>query len=438
VIRKSNVWRAAPSLAGLLVYLAFALLWLAAPHLYAQVLWVADAMPQTPRPFNDFEAVLQAGACWRAGVNVYGPSACMHGGIFNYSPLLLHLPVGPQDTVAGAVALGVGFLLALAALPVAASRAELLMRVGAACSGTVIFALERGNLDVAIFLATLLGVALLRVNRWAALLGYGVFGLAAACKFYPAVLLGLMVRERGAQILAAAVAVVALGVLFGAHFAQAMAAAMRVMPVGLPFRGIFGAADIPFGLALLRYMPALTLYPNAAQYLAGVYHPNAVDMMQLATRILTIAGLVVGIKTAPVYKKTFRSLDEEKSLLLTAGAMVMVFCFYMAQNIPYRAIFLLLTLPGLWAMAGQRRVGWLLGAVFILLWEDFLRNMVTVGANWALPPAWAFYPEFGFFLFSEILWWWVVIQLTGLIVCFFGASLFKVHAGAAHGGEAGV
>ncbi|HQT47758.1 MAG TPA: hypothetical protein PLY97_11095 [Acidocella sp.] len=420
---------------GVFLYLLFAVMSIYAQHGYASLLWAADAMPQTLQPFNDLNAILQAGACWREGVNVYVPNLCMHGGVYNYSPFLLKLIYflsGLQSQRWGGVFLGGGFLAALSALPQAQTRGELALRVMTTCSGTVIFALERANLDVVIFLLILLGVFLLRLNRWTALLGYGVFGLAAACKFYPAVLLGLMVRERLTQVLILAVSGLGAGVLYLLFFAHGTTLAISNLPLGLPFKGIFGAMDIPFGLVLLHFMPALTLTPDAAQYLAGVDHPKAIGMIGLATKVLTLAGLIAGIGTSRVYDAAYRRCPQDKSLLLVAGAMVLVFCFYLTQNIPYRAIFLLLTLPGFWAMAIQstgamrRRGFWAVGVMAALLWEDALRNVVASAASALLSPAHAFYLEFVFFLVSECLWWWVIIQLSGVVLCFIKGAFVRL------------
>jgi hypothetical protein len=412
-----------PSLAALCVYLLFTMLWNFAPGAYAALLHTADAMPQTPRPFSDLGAILQAGACWREGVNVYAPSACMGGGVFNYSPLLLHaalLPIGPQDRLAGGVLLGLAFLLSLAWLPPPASRAEVLVRVAASCSCTVIFALERANLDVAIFLLVLLALALLRRGRWA-IAGYAMILLAAAAKFYPAVLLALLARERLAFLLGALALIGGGGAVYLLCFGHGTLVALRMLPVGFPFWGIFGAADIPFGIALLCFMPVMSFTPDATQYLAGVHHAGVLTIIQLGSRLMTISALVAGVKEMPAYRDAFKATGERPALLLLAGCLVMVFCFFLAQNIPYRAIFLLITLPGLWAMRAQRMVV----AVLILLWEDFLRNLVWDAANFVLPPADVFYPEFLFWLFCECLWWWLIIQFCAICACFLRDSLAR-------------
>ena len=436
-LHRSRFWRFCPSLAGISVYLLFVLLWFAAPHAYAALLWAADAMAQTPRPFNDLGAILQAGSCWRHGVNVYAPSACMHGGIYNYSPFLLHLMPrqgSPQVLLRRGVALGLVFLTTLCALPAARTRGELALRVLGTCSGSVIFALERGNFDVVIFILILLGVLLLRLKSSLALLGYAVFLFAASCKFYPAVLLALLLRERPARLLIVTICIAVAGLSYLTLFAHGTLAAAGVLPVGLPFKGIFGAADIPFGLILLHNMRIWTLQPDAAQYLTAIHHPGVIPLIRAASWALTLSGVAAGMRAAPLYAASLDRLDEARRLPLLAGAMLMVFCFFLVQNIPYRAIFLLLTLPGLTAMAAtakgqaKRNFSFLSKGCLILLWEDALRNLVAVTAHLALPPAMIFYPEFLFWLVSECLWWWVIIQFTALLMCFLRAAWARLRA----------
>ena len=319
----------------------------------------------------------------------------MHGGVYNYSPFLLraaYLPIGPQDQMVGGIFLGLAFLAALSLLPPARSRSELLLRILATCSETVVFALERANFDVVIFLMTLLGVLLLLANRWMALLGYAVFLLGAALKFYPAALLALAIRERLSLALAVAVLIVSAGVSYAMFFAHGTEVAVGMLPTGLPLRGIFGAINLPFGLVLLRFFPVLTLEPNQSQYLAAIRHPHAVFFIYLTSKCLMIAAVMMAIVMAPRYETAFRDLDTQRSLFLMAGAILIVFCFFSAQNISYRGIFLILTLPGLWSMAAQspgrdRRTFVMFSvSVLMLLWEDFFRELVAFVATSTLQP----------------------------------------------------
>src|SRR5271156_280787 len=106
--------RCGASLVAALVYSIFVALRIYHPWAYETLLRVTDAMPNL-RPFGDLEAILQAGACWRDGVNVYVPSACMHDGVYNYSPFLLraaYFPINPSDQNIFGIVFGAAFIAA--------------------------------------------------------------------------------------------------------------------------------------------------------------------------------------------------------------------------------------------------------------------------------------------------------------------------------------
>jgi hypothetical protein len=426
---RAAVFRFGASLAALGAYGLFLLLRFYAPHGYEALLLGWDEMPNA-EPYSDLGAILQAGVCWRQGVNVYVASACMHGGLYNYSPFLLRAAafgLGPWDRGVGGLLIGFVFIAAFSLLPPAGSKAELFHRILAVCSGTVVYALEAANFDTVIYLLVLLGVLLLLKNRLAALCGYAVFLFGAALKFYPVVLLALVIRERFRVILLVGLITLLGCCVYLLHFAAGTATALNMIPGGLPFRGVFGAMNIPYGLLLLRFLPLLTLEPNGAQYFAAVRHPGAAIFVALATRVLTIAALIAAVRTAPRYAKASVALEPRRALFFTAGALAIAFCFFAAQNLDYRGVFLLLTLPGLWGMAGQHRVLWLRIGILLLLWEAFFRELAIKVGTALLGPH-AVYLEIIVWLARESLWWWVAIQLSACVLCFLRISLMQATA----------
>ncbi len=84
-----------------------------------------------------------------------------------------------------------------------------------------------------------------------------------------------------------------------------------------------------------------------------------------------------------------------------------------AQNIEYRAIFLLLTLPGLVRLG--RLLPWV---VVVLLWEAVPRALLSGLAQPYLPhPA-----LLCFWLLREGLWWWLVVEFSAIALAFAGAE----------------
>jgi hypothetical protein len=294
----------------------------------------------------------------------------------------------------------------------------MLVRTLGICSATVVFGLASANIDILLFVLTLAGVWLLLAGRWMALFGYVLFMLLAACKFYPVALLGLVVRERPRVLLGVTALTVTAGAVFLRHFGQGSVAALDILPSGLPFLYVFGAMNIPFGLMLLRFFPVLTLAPNTPQFLSAVSHPQAVLWVGLGTPLVSVTGLAVGYLIAPQYRLAMQAMEHRPQLFFMAGSMVIVLCFFAAQNLAYRAVFLLFLLPGAWEMAVARNGRWLLAGILLLLWEPMFREHVTAISDMLLEPGQAVYVQIVYWLFREGLWWCVVIQLLALIICF--------------------
>ena len=96
--------------------------------------------------------------CHRLGIDVAVSDPCdLMRRPFNYGPLWLPLAyVAPSFSDALGFGLGLLFILSLVALPPAQSLAETGLRVATTLSTTIVFALERGNPDLVIFMLVLL------------------------------------------------------------------------------------------------------------------------------------------------------------------------------------------------------------------------------------------------------------------------------------------
>lgn len=419
-INRELVLRIAPSIAAALVYLGLALLWRLQHGAYVAVM---DHFISTPvsAPYGDLGAVLRATFCWRHGVNVYQPSACMLGGVYNYSPFLLRagwfgVEPGMQDV--GGLLLGSFFILSCCLLPPPNSVAETVLRSVALCSGVVAHALESGNVDSLLFSLSLIGVWLLG-RRGVVSLGYTLFALCGALKFYPAAMLALVAREAPRRLAVIGGLVLLCGLVFLAHYGATMLTAMVMLPAGLPFRGSFGALNIPFGLGLLAFMPVLTIDPNVPDYFAAINHSGMAMYLVVMTKLLTVAGLVAGVQLAPRYAEGLRALEEPRRLFLVAGSLVLCVCFYIAPNYDYRAVYLLLLLPGLYAMRMANGVQPRSIAVLVvaLLWERLARAL-GAWTGVAVLGKHAVYLEIAIWLVREYFWWWLIVRLTAIVICF--------------------
>ncbi len=376
--------------------LAFALLHAVAPHVYVFFTRIPDGAGKW-HPFVDLRAILQGGACWRQGVDVYAPSACLGGGTFNYSPLLLRaalLPIGPGDALAGGLLFCGAYAGALCLLPRPAHWREFWLRAAAAFSPAGYYALEQGNLDTLIFAAVVLVLRLgWHWRGWA----YAVFALGAGAKFYPVALFALGLRESRRVFLRLSVAGLGLSLLALVLYGPGLVAAVSSIPSGTPFRASFGRIDLTRGLVMLHRLP----------------HGTA----QTCSWMLALGAVALAVWRRPLWARRLARLGVDEAGFLVAGAVVTILCFMAAQNIEYRAIFLLLALPGL--VRFGRLLPWV---VVLLLWEAVPRAMLSGLAQPYLPhPA-----AFGFWLLREGFWWWLVVEFLGLALAFAGTELQRL------------
>jgi len=373
----------------LLVFLSFCLL----HHFFLPLYLFFTAIPdgvRKPVPFVDLHDILLAGACWRHGVDVYTPSACMHGGVFNYSPFFLRLlPFGPRDTLLGGVLMALGFFASLLLLPKQGGG----WRLAGVLSPAVYYGIEQANFDIVIFVMTVVGVVL---RRRAGCFAYAVFGLAAALKFYPIALFVTVLREPRRRFIALAGLGAAIGLIFLVVYGEGVRAAIHVLPSGTPFRATFGRIDLARGLNWLHILTA-----RRVDALTGPVFTSGEAVAQALSWVMSAAAIAASALLA-----RRRGVVEP---FLLAGSAVTVFCFYAAQNVEYRAVFLLLTLPAL-----ARSTRWLRVAVLVLLWEAAIRACLPVSL------------QLGFWLLREALWWWVVIELGAVVLAFVTAEVARL------------
>jgi len=353
-------------------------------------------------PFLDMHAILSGAECWRQGVAVYVTNPCdVLGRIFLYSPPLLWMGVtgiGAAATQVSGRVVDIIFLLSLACLPPPRRISEAAILLFGTLSTATAFALERANLDLIIFIfATGAGLLLLR-HGGARIWAYAVIVAAALIKFYPAALLIVSLRERPRLFIAInAVAAVMLAVFIGVYHAE-LALAFAGLPRGYYFNDRFGAADLPYGLAEL--FPAIPPFP----VLAALMIAAGSGMTALAFRGSLGAA--------------HRLLDPGERTFLVIGCTLMVGCFFTGQSIGYRGVFMLLALPGLFALARLAESA-ALRALFsvsgflaiFLLWGEFFRLVIGRATD-------SLWVNLGFWLGRELAWWWVMGVMGALLLRF--------------------
>ncbi|MDE1930225.1 MAG: hypothetical protein KGI43_01570 [Alphaproteobacteria bacterium] len=371
--------------------------------------------PPVDHPFLDLRYIFAGAECWAKGIDVYIANPCDPlGRPHGYSPLWLRfafLPGQQWTTVAGLVVDGL-FVLALAALPPLQRWCELPIRLLAILSPPVIFALQRANVDVIMFLM-LLGAA----GLWVRLLphriaGYALILAAGLLKFYPLIVLATALRER--TRVCVMVGAAAGGTLLG--FAIYFRSELHAMAANIPTGGylvgdMFGAKNLPYGLASILGLPESSWFKIVA---------GAVLAASCAVAMLTLSRW-------NALRSAVAGLASFEAALLLFGAVVFVGCFVTGQSVGYRGIHLLLVLPGLlalWRGAADTCVKHFARSatflVLFLMWQGALTwndSFLTALQAWFGASAgaglWA-----GLWLIRELGWWALAAALGGIFLGF--------------------
>jgi Glycosyltransferase family 87 len=287
--------------------------------------------------------------------------------------LFVALFLGSVYLLVGRIGLGRGVLVAVAL-----------------CSPSVMFAIERANLDIVVFTLLVGGVLAWRTRkRWGRVASPLVVFLAATGKIYPVFGLPayLFVRRR-APAIAAIVCAAAFAVYVVLTFGDIQAVA-RAAPQG--DQHSFGARILP----------------------AAIYHRFIPDRWEglFAKQLVAIAPVLVAGPLIWLAGRRRRSepdptANSSTRLAFYLGSLTFLGTFAVGNNFDYRLVVTLLTLPQLFdwvegeAGAGRARLaGFTLVAVLTLLWIGALSGPLR--------------------LWDEVVTWATV----GLMVALLGASV---------------
>jgi hypothetical protein len=363
-------------------------------------------------PFLDIHGLLAATECHWKGIDVFAVNPCdVLGRPHDYSPLLLQFRLTTEATEPLGFAVGLLFLASLLFLPASRGWPEAITLTLAFFSSAVLLAIERANIDLPIFvMAVVAANASMRSTAWR-MTGYALITLAALAKFYPAVMLLLAMRERLVLLLTLAFITVALTILFVALEGTDIARAVALIPVGLWFNSGFGAQNLPRGIAAL--VLAIDEPP-----------PSAALSIELAFAAVSVIGSVA-IAMRTNLQACLDHLTERHRVFLLIGCVLLVACFFTAENAIYRCIYFLLVLPALtmlWrapiAPTAQRLFVLTGLGILFLMWNQFFRHarldvVSVIGlTEHVQAPA-----RFCFWVFRELMWWWVITILLAMLLC---------------------
>jgi hypothetical protein len=274
-------------------------------------------------------------------------------------------------SLVGRVTLGTGVVLAFAA-----------------CSPAVMFAVERANMDIALF--SLIAVALLlwrTFPRPAAVASPMLVLIGAMAKLYPVFALPAFVVASSRTASRAAIICMAVFVVYCVYSLKDILHVAQIATQGEGFS--YGA----------RILPAHLYHQVGADRWAG---PAALKQLLAAIPLGCLAlAIVLRVRRRVGSRDNERTQTTVALLGLHIGSLIYLGTFATANNFDYRLVFLLLTLPQLveWAAQPAHRLSSLaavaLLSILILLWIGSLSERLH--------------------LWDELASWIVAGQLTALI-----------------------
>ena len=377
-------------------------------------------------PFLDAHAVLAAAECGRQGVEVYLSNPCdALGRPHAYSPLWLAIVPGSLGTGATGwvgASLDLLFLLSFTVVLRPRTAGELFILGAAAVSPMTVYALERANNDLVIFLLVICGARLFTIPRPYRLFSYGLFVTAGLLKYYPLVLLVLAAREgrRDGLVIAGAV-ILALVFLAVAFYPDLSLAAASIPPGASFFTDAFSARNLPFGFA-----EALG---------------KGVSRALIAGSLLSaLCGLAVArtLRTLRLLGREQLDWAAAETQFLVIGGLLVAACFFAGQNVNYRGIFLLPVVAGLVCLHRsvknpevRRFCGQMIAAVLFIMWEEFFRRALHAVISPVPGEGLSSRAEVFFWVGRELVWWWLVIGLAALVLSYLRQSPFAAIVGRA-------
>jgi hypothetical protein len=408
---RSKMLTAAVPLIGLILFATFAALYVYHRDAYYQILGTMGSLPFR-YPFLDWETIGAWAKCWQQGVNVYVTDPCdVLGSVADYSPLWLRASFIPTDALWTNIigtTLDISFILSLVFVVRPVNWREVAIFVGVCCSVMVVYALERANVDVLIFImivvAGMLGIGSL-ISRMVA---YTILLFAGLLKFYPLVGFMIALRERPRVFIGVCLISFFIVALFAYAYRDELVAMSRNIPLNSSASGSFGAINLPQGFAAaidvfvpqLRHTPLFRWIQIA--FVAGLSIPTVAHAFVLSRN----HGL----------ERSFSRLAEHDRMFLSLGSALIVGCFFTGQSIEYRGVYLIMVVAGLVALcrsadcvAVRIKLTRAILIIIFLMWQSILRHLLEQQGSVILGVFW---------LVRELLWWYQVSVLLAVLAIF--------------------
>jgi hypothetical protein len=420
------VYRFGTAGAALFVFLGMSCLYTFGDrNLYEQILTSYGIAPFRT-PFLDISAWLAVWECARQGVDVISANPCdVLQRAYSCSPLWIAaaaIPLGVHNTAAVGWILDLVFLLSLSLLPSPRDFHEFMLVLAATLSTMVIFALERANPDVLLFIMVLATAVLAECRLFMRVLGYFIALIAALLKYYPIMVLVIVFREIVSIFVAVSLLILGCLALFWSGYHADIARGLPRISRGAYDTDLFAAKNLPF---LLGEVAGSAIEPSswaavAQRIVSGGLYAILVGCSVTICRRLLSSGELRG---------ALASLTRPEQIFLVIGSAVIAGCFFAGQSVGYRGVYFLLVMPGLLAISrtSSRDIRNLsLGTsvvIVLLMWGECFRLALFRALDHpGIPETLAGNLKILFWFSRELGWWWTISVTLTVLVDFLWAS----------------
>jgi len=286
----------------------------------------------------------------------------------------------------------------------------------------VVFALERANPDVLLFLMALMTGVLAECRLFLRILGYFLALLAALLKYYPIMILVIAFRETISIFVALSLLILGCLAVFWAEYHVDIARGLPSIAQGPYNTDLFAAKNLPslLGEATGSATAPLTWAPLVQRIVTGGLYATLLGFSLAVCRRLSGNDQL---------RRALASLKRPERVFLVIGSAVIAGCFFAGQSIGYRGVYFLLVMPGLLAIsrtsgAHIRKLSLGTSVVIVaLMWgECFRLALYRVLEHPGFPEALAGQLGLLFWVCRELGWWWTVSVMLTVLVDFFRVS----------------
>jgi hypothetical protein len=286
----------------------------------------------------------------------------------------------------------------------------------------IVFALERANPDILLFMLVLTTGLLAEYKLTMRILGYFVALLSALLKYYPLTALIIIFRERISIFVAVVLVMSGTIVVFWTEYHAEVMRGLPNIPSGRYDTDLFAAKNLPF---LLGEVAGSALEPSGwaplvQRIVSGGLYAILVGFSVAICRTLLSFGEL---------RAALALLTRPARIFLVIGSAVIVGCFFAGQSVGYRGVYFLLAMPGLLAISRTsgrdiRNLG--LGTcvvIVVLMWSECFRlALYRALEHPGTPEMLAGNLKFLFWFLRELGWWWTVTLMLAVLGNFLRVS----------------